>query len=104
MSSFLKSKLKELKELPTPAEGSSSAMSFFTDAVKKTAKIVEHGRQEVIGEDHSFVMFQSERADIMTRFNQPKPCVKSFVNGTLLLTSEQVDMTRNTKSSGMLTG
>jgi phospholipase D1/2 len=46
--SFFKNKLQELKDLPKP-EGS-GPMGFFTDAIKKTAKVVEHGRQEVIGE------------------------------------------------------
>ncbi|KAJ2931072.1 hypothetical protein H1R20_g6021, partial [Candolleomyces eurysporus] len=46
--SFLKNKLKELQNIPSPGD-SSKPMSFFADAVKKTAKIVEHGRQEVIG-------------------------------------------------------
>jgi hypothetical protein len=46
--SFLKNKLKELKNLPTP-ENTSKPMSFLADVVKQGAKIVEHGRQEVIG-------------------------------------------------------
>ncbi|TFK21685.1 phospholipase D [Coprinopsis marcescibilis] len=46
--SFLKTKLKELKELKA-AEDSSAPVSFFTNVVNTTAKIVEHGRQEAIG-------------------------------------------------------
>ena len=46
--SFFKDKLKELRDQPD-SQGS-SPMSFFTDAIKKTAKVVEHGRQELIGD------------------------------------------------------
>lgn len=44
--SFFKDKLKELRDMPN--EGS-SPLGFVKDAIKKTAKVVEHGRQEVIG-------------------------------------------------------
>ena len=46
--STLKAKLTALQNLPNPPE-SSKAMSFFTDVIKKGAKIVEHGRLEAIG-------------------------------------------------------
>lgn len=45
--SFFKKKLNELKEID---HNEDSPMSFFTNAIKKTAKVVEHGRQEMIGE------------------------------------------------------
>ncbi|EAU83580.1 phospholipase D [Coprinopsis cinerea okayama7 len=47
--SFFKQKLKELKEMPSAPEGAPAHISFLTEAVKKTAKVIDHGRQNVIG-------------------------------------------------------
>lgn len=47
--SYFKKKLNDLKNLPTPQDPS-HPMSFFSGVVKQGAKIVEHGRNELIGE------------------------------------------------------
>ncbi|KAF6747521.1 phospholipase D [Ephemerocybe angulata] len=46
--SFFKTKLQELKNLHVP-EDSPKHMSFINNFVKQSAKIVEHGRNELIG-------------------------------------------------------
>jgi len=45
--SFFKKALKDLQAIPSGPEG--TAMGFMTDAIKKTAKVVEHGRNTLIG-------------------------------------------------------
>jgi len=47
--SFFKQKLNDLKNIQSDPQAS-APMSFFTNVVKKGAKIVEHARNEVIGE------------------------------------------------------